>query len=237
LKLFVGDELQADRQFFMDAIEWDRNGWNPIENPKHLSVHTQTVTQEIERISVQSKESLMAEPRFLSEFAAPDLFRAKYRKVFSQCEDDQLAALVAQFGTSSWGTVAKYMRTRTARQCRDRWNHYISPTVNLNPWTAAEDKLLFAKYHEIGGRWSVLCQFFSSRTLNNVKNRWNSLMRKLRAIGLDADSEKDFLYCGELISRAGGRIDLPNVQKSPQQVPTEPLPPFDIRRLLNRPVP
>jgi hypothetical protein len=180
-------------------------------------------------------EGVMAQPRFLSGFAAPDLCRGKYRKVFSQYEDDQLAALVTQFGTSSWDSVAKYMRTRTARQCRDRWNHYISPTVNLNPWTAAEDKLLFAKYHEIGGRWSVLCQFFSRRTLNNVKNRWNSVMRKLRAIGLNADSERDFLYCGELISRAGGRVEFPNVQKPPQQVP-EPAPPFDVRRLLNRPV-
>jgi hypothetical protein len=179
----------------------------------------------------------MTEPRFLGGSAAPDLSRPKSRKVFSQYEDNQLAALVAQFGTSSWVNVAKYMRTRTARQCRDRWNHYISPAINLNPWTTTEDKLLFAKYHEIGGRWSVLCHFFSNRTLNNVKNRWNSVMRKLRAIGLDPDSEKDFIDCGELISRVGGRIDFPNVQKPLHQVSAESVPSFDIRRLLNRPVP
>jgi hypothetical protein len=156
-------------------------------------------------------------------------YAKKVRKVFSQTEDDQLSALVTQFGTQSWDIVAGHMRTRSARQCRDRWNTYVCPTVNREPWSSAEDRLLFTKYNEIGNKWSVLVGFFEHRSLNNVKNRWNSVVRKAQALGLDEQSERDFLYCADLITRAGA------ASKDGDDLPDDPAAQFQISNLLNPP--
>ena len=125
----------------------------------------------------------------------------KYRKGFSRIEDEQLMRLVARMGARNWDIIASYIPDRTARQCRDRWKFYLCPSVNRTPWTAEEDQLLLRKYREIGPKWSQLCQYFENRTLNNVKNRWNSVIRKVRTWKLDEQSEKDFLYCAKMITQ------------------------------------
>jgi hypothetical protein len=127
--------------------------------------------------------------------------RKKYRKVFNQFEDEQLVQLVSRFGRGSWDVVANYMPDRTARQCRDRWKFYLCPSVNRAPWSAEEDRLLLVKFRELGPHWCALCEFFEHRSLNNVKNRWNSVMRKVRALDLDEGSEQDFLHCAKLITQ------------------------------------
>jgi hypothetical protein len=97
-----------------------------------------------------------------------------------------------------------------------------------------EDRLLLAKYRDFGPRWSILCKFFTNRSLNNIKNRWNSVVRKARASGLDENSEPDFLHCGSLITQH----QMVNQRPDPQE-PTEGLPDpeefFQITNLLNHP--
>jgi 23S rRNA U2552 (ribose-2'-O)-methylase RlmE/FtsJ len=159
----------------------------------------------------------------------------KYRKVFNQFEDEQLVKLIGRFGRRSWDVVASYMPNRSARQCRDRWKFYLCPSVNRAPWTAEEDQLLLAKYRELGPRWSALCQFFENRSLNNIKNRWNSVVRKIKATGLDERSEEDFLRCAKLITQQSAvepqRPPLPSPEDGSQDAEEF----FQITNLLNHP--
>jgi hypothetical protein len=161
--------------------------------------------------------------------------RKKYRKVFNQLEDEQLVKLVARFGRRSWDVVASYMPDRSARQCRDRWKFYLCPSVNRAPWSVEEDRLLLAKFRELGPRWCALCQFFENRSLNNVKNRWNSVIRKVRATGLDESSEQDFLHCAKLITQQ--TIFDPNAAQAPEteEGSVDPEEFFQITNLLNHP--
>jgi hypothetical protein len=160
----------------------------------------------------------------------------KCRRVFRPDEDSQLASLVAKFGVRNWDDVAKHMPDRTARQCRDRWKFYVCPSVNRAPWTVEEDRLLLSKHREIGGKWSVLCQFFQSRSLNNVKNRWNSVIRKVRAFNMDENSDRDFLYCAYLITQAVSPFGEPGPEGPPFQPNEDPLSVFQVERLLNHDV-
>ena len=70
------------------------------------------------------------------------------------------------------------MEGRNARQCRERWKHYLSPKVSTGPWTEAEDQLLNEKYSEYGSQWARISKFFMNRTDITVKNRWISLHGK-----------------------------------------------------------
>ena len=102
------------------------------------------------------------------------------RRKFTHEEDEKLKSLVSTFGVGDWRNIAAHMDNRNARQCRERWKHYLSPTVSNGPWTETEDELLRIKYNELGPQWSRIAKFFPTRTDITVKNRWISMNGRAR---------------------------------------------------------
>lgn len=100
------------------------------------------------------------------------------RKNFSPEEDKLLTDLVCKFGSKKWSTIAQYFKYRTARQCRERYNNYLAPTVFKGQWLKEEDDLLYEKYKEIGPKWSKMKSFFNNRSPNLLKNRWKYFVSK-----------------------------------------------------------
>lgn len=97
---------------------------------------------------------------------------------FSQKDDEKLKEIVQRVGEDDWDEVARQMGPRNARQCKDRWDNYLSPKINKEPWTEEEDELLIKKQLEIGSKWVQIAKFFKGRTDASVKNRWQMLDRK-----------------------------------------------------------
>jgi hypothetical protein len=97
---------------------------------------------------------------------------------FTKEEDVLLRKLVFQFGEDVWPQVAQHMRNRNSRQCKERWNNYLSPNISTEPWTPDEDSLLQQKIRELGQKWVQIATFFPARTDVNVKNRFNLLSRR-----------------------------------------------------------
>ena len=104
----------------------------------------------------------------------------RVRKNFSEDEDDQLRQLVELHGDNNWLTIAQFMPGRDSRQCKERWNHYLSPNVRMEPWRPDEDDLLEMKVQEMGRKWKVMEVYFPGRTDINIKNRFNLLERRKR---------------------------------------------------------
>jgi hypothetical protein len=129
----------------------------------------------------------------------------KYRYVFTAKEDEILERLVRQFGLNAWDHIALELPGRSSRQCRDRWITYLAPDVNRSPWSSEEDALLFDLLQIHGTRWGVVAPFFCSRTQNNVKNRWNTILRKAKNIGLDAADRNQFIDTGQKITSRSTR--------------------------------
>ena len=97
---------------------------------------------------------------------------------FTKEEDEILVRLVNQLGTSHWEAIAAQIPGRSARQCRDSWNHYLTPNINQMPWTIEEDRRLLTLYQMIGAHWAKIGEKFSGRTSVSVKNRWRRLHRQ-----------------------------------------------------------
>lgn len=70
---------------------------------------------------------------------------------------------------------------RHGRQCRERWNNHLDPSIARGPFTEEEDVKLFQIYKEIGKKWAEISKKMKNRTENAVKNRFNSLMKKLKS--------------------------------------------------------
>jgi hypothetical protein len=111
---------------------------------------------------------------------APSLKRAKHK--FTADEDTLIRQLVGQHGTRQWDIIARFLPTRSARQIRDRWKHYLSPQVVLRPWSLDEDRQLLLLTSQLGPQWATLVKFFPGRTDVNLKNRWNKLQRRSKKL-------------------------------------------------------
>lgn len=108
--------------------------------------------------------------------------RSLPKQKFTEADDQKLISVVNQIGTKNWQEVAQMMGDRNARQCKERWENYLSPDINRDPWTQEEDDLLIEKQKEIGSRWVTIAKFFNHRTDAAVKNRFQMLERKQRKL-------------------------------------------------------
>ena len=102
----------------------------------------------------------------------------KRRGNFSPEEDQLLSQLVLLNGEKSWKKIATLIKTKSARQCRDRWKNYLNPELVQDDFTPEEDQLLLKKFEEYGSQWQKILHFFPKRSLNNVRNRYKRLSRK-----------------------------------------------------------
>lgn len=71
------------------------------------------------------------------------------RRPFTAHEDATLMLLINPEVEVDWEAVAKRMDGRSARQCRERWLNYLSPSIRADPWTDFEDRVLVAKINEM----------------------------------------------------------------------------------------
>lgn len=100
-----------------------------------------------------------------------------HKHPFTVEEDQALMNYVRMFGSSNWVQISMLMKGRTQKQCRERWNGHLSPTINKGPWTLEEDIILAQKHDEIGNKWAKISQFLPGRTDILVKNRWNTSVK------------------------------------------------------------
>lgn len=100
------------------------------------------------------------------------------RRVFTISEDKTIIKYVSSSKfNNNWDAVAKLLPWRSARQCRDRWTYYLSPSNNLEPFSPEEDQLIVQKVNELGKKWANISKFFTGRSDNSIKNRWYSKLK------------------------------------------------------------
>ncbi|MDR0632737.1 MAG: hypothetical protein LBF84_01210 [Holosporales bacterium] len=131
----------------------------------------------------------------------PLVYPHKRHTKFTKADDDRLRALVGVYGTKNWSVIAAKME-KTRKQCRERWNLYLSPTVRNPPWTEEDVALLREKVKEFGTQWLVIARFFPGRTDMNVKNKWNLLQRICKSRRSRFTEEEDRRLMA-LVSRFG----------------------------------
>jgi hypothetical protein len=101
----------------------------------------------------------------------------KKRSRFTPDEDQRLKSFVESFGTRNWSFISSMMQTRNPRQCKERWELFLSPKVEHREWTKEEDELLLLKRHQYGSQWILICLSFPKRTDVSLKNRWKHLQK------------------------------------------------------------
>ena len=107
-----------------------------------------------------------------------DLRRKRKKKNWSEDEDKLLLKMIEKYGPRKWSLIAKHIKDREGKQCRERWHNHLNPEINKYAWTEEEEWYLFLLFRLYGSKWSVLAKFINGRTDNSIKNHWNSIMRR-----------------------------------------------------------
>lgn len=101
------------------------------------------------------------------------------KKKFTETEDNMIIFMVKHLGLQ-WKQIAIHLRTRTPRQCRERWNHYLVKQNPKKEWTEEEDSFLMKLYQQYGPKWTKIAESMDERTSVSVKNRYALLNRHLK---------------------------------------------------------
>ncbi|XWS48091.1 hypothetical protein CRYUN_Cryun13aG0043100 [Craigia yunnanensis] len=114
--------------------------------------------------------------------------------LWTEEEDAKILAYVSKHGTGNWTAVPKIAGLRRCgKSCRLRWTNYLRPDLKRESFTPQEEELIIRLHAAIGSRWSIIAQQLPGRTDNDVKNYWNTKLRKkLSEMGIDPVTHKPF---------------------------------------------
>ncbi|CAH8357810.1 unnamed protein product [Eruca vesicaria subsp. sativa] len=120
-------------------------------------------------------------------------YKQKLRKgLWSPDEDEKLLNHITRHGHGCWSSVPKLAGLqRCGKSCRLRWINYLRPDLKRGAFSPEEENLIVELHSVLGNRWSQIAARLPGRTDNEIKNLWNSsIKKKLKQRGIDPNTHK-----------------------------------------------
>ncbi|XP_014512645.1 transcription factor RAX2 [Vigna radiata var. radiata] len=117
---------------------------------------------------------------------APCCDKANVKKgPWSPEEDEKLRDFIEKHGTGgNWISLPhKAGLKRCGKSCRLRWLNYLRPNLKHGEFSEDEDRIICTLFGSIGSRWSIIASQLPGRTDNDIKNYWNTKLKK-KMIGI-----------------------------------------------------
>ncbi|PKA49161.1 Myb-related protein 306 [Apostasia shenzhenica] len=124
-------------------------------------------------------------------------------------EDNILVSYIQEHGPGNWRLVpANTGLMRCSKSCRLRWTNYLRPGIKRGNFTPHEERIIIHLQALLGNRWAAIASFLPQRTDNDIKNYWNThLKKKIKTYQVAIESSMGF-------SDAGGAFSHDEIQRS-----------------------
>ncbi|MCD7465456.1 hypothetical protein HAX54_001360 [Datura stramonium] len=111
---------------------------------------------------------------------APCCDKSKVKKGPWSCEEDlRLIAFIQKHGHQNWRSLPKQAGLlRCGKSCRLRWINYLRPDVKRGNFTPQEEDTIVKLHQTLGNKWSKIASHLPGRTDNEIKNVWNTHLKK-----------------------------------------------------------
>ncbi|KAG7588448.1 Myb domain [Arabidopsis suecica] len=127
-------------------------------------------------------------------------YKQKLRKgLWSPEEDEKLLNYITKHGHGCWSSVPKLAGLeRCGKSCRLRWINYLRPDLKRGAFSSEEQNLIVELHAVLGNRWSQIAARLPGRTDNEIKNLWNScIKKKLMKKGIDPITHRPLSEVGK----------------------------------------
>ncbi|XP_076892489.1 transcription factor MYB102-like [Bidens hawaiensis] len=117
-------------------------------------------------------------------------------------EDKKLIDYIHKNGYGNWRTLPKNAGLqRCGKSCRLRWTNYLRPDIKRGKFSFEEEETIIQLHGVLGNKWSTIASHLPGRTDNEIKNYWNTHIRKrLIRMGIDPVTHKPRLDLSSILN-------------------------------------
>ncbi|XWS08216.1 hypothetical protein CRYUN_Cryun41cG0060800 [Craigia yunnanensis] len=104
---------------------------------------------------------------------------------WTSAEDATLIDYVKKHGEGNWNAVQKHSGLfRCGKSCRLRWANHLRPNLKKGTFTQEEEQLIIELHAKMGNKWARMAAHLPGRTDNEIKNYWNTRIKRRQRVGL-----------------------------------------------------
>ncbi|THU66458.1 hypothetical protein C4D60_Mb05t14350 [Musa balbisiana] len=154
---------------------------------------------------------------------------------WTQEEDLRLIAYIQKHGHGNWRALPKLAGLlRCGKSCRLRWINYLRPDIKRGNFTKEEEDTIINLHKLLGNKWSKIASCLPGRTDNEIKNVWNTHLKKRlaseeqRSMSVDkpddsqsSSSSSTYLSCYALVEKDDPSLDFADLSIEMFELPMD----------------